>query len=271
VYRGYRVAVVMPAYNVETLVPGAVQSVPGFVDRIIVVNDGSTDGTGAAIPRREGLIRLRHPHNRGVGAAIATGYAEAQRLGAQLVAVMAGDGQMDPDDLPRVLDPLVESRADYVKGNRFRHAAVWRVMPRARLWGNIMLSLLTRLTSGYWRLFDSQCGYTAISARTLTAIDGGRTIFARYGYPNDLLARLRVVQARVEEVAVRPVYEGQPSGIRLWTVVYPILFVLLRSLSRRLWQQWIHPPLPLPVEPARLPAGSALEGSAEHLLPAPPP
>jgi glycosyltransferase involved in cell wall biosynthesis len=246
VYRGCTVAVVMPAFNVEQHLVAAVRSVPRYVDHLVVVDDGSTDGTPALLaalrPRPTGLISIRHGVNRGVGAAIATGYAESLRLGAEAVAVMAGDGQMDPGDLHGLLDPLIDRQADYVKGNRFRHRDVWRVMPRARLLGNIGLSLLTKLTSGYWGLFDSQCGYTAISQLALRAIDG--RVFARYGYPNDILARLRVVGARVSDVPVRPIYDGQPSGIRLWTVVYPVLFVLLRSMARRLWRQRFRPLLP---------------------------
>ena len=152
-----------------------------------------------------------------------------------VVAVMACDGQMDPADLAAVLAPVANGEADYVKGNRFAHQDIWRAMPKSRLVGNMVLSLLTRATSGYWHIFDSQCGYTAISAGALVAVRG--RFYSRYGYPNDLLARLRAVNARVAEVPVRPVYDGQASGIRPRTVVYPILFVLLRSMARRLWQQ----------------------------------
>ncbi len=247
-FHGRSIAVVMPAYNVEFLVADAVRSVPALVDHLLVVDDCSTDGTAAALARlqRPGLACLRHAANRGVGAAIATGYAEALRLGADVVAVMAGDGQMDPADLPALLEPVASGEADYAKGNRFRHPDVWSKMPKQRLVGNIALSLLTRLTSGYWRLFDSQCGYTAISRRALLALAGGDRpeLFSRYGYPNDLLARLRVLNAWVSEVPVRPVYEGQPSGIKLRTVFYPILFVLARSMGRRLWTQRLRPLLP---------------------------
>ncbi len=266
-YRRRTIAVVMPAFNVEDRVERAVLSVPGFVDHVIVIDDGSDDGTGAVARRtgRPGLCVLRHPQNSGVGAAIATGYAEALRLGAEITAVMAGDGQMDPADLPALLDPVVDGRAEYVKGNRFRRRGVWRVMPKARLFGNVVLSLLTRLTSGYWHIFDSQCGYTAISGGALRAI--GCRLFARYGYPNDLLARLGEVGARVEEVPVRAVYDGQRSGIRPWTVVYPILFVLLRSMGRRLWRQRLRPLLGArPVAPALAPQPQA----PKHLLSAPP-
>jgi glycosyltransferase involved in cell wall biosynthesis len=274
-YRGCCTAVVMPAFNVEAHLAAAIDSVPPFVDHLVVVDDGSTDGTPAVLDRsrRPGLVRLRHAANRGVGAAIATGYKEAARLGAEVIAVMAGDGQMDPDDLSRVLEPVVCGEADYAKGNRFLHRDVWRVMPSGRLVGNITLSLLTKVTSGYWTCFDSQCGYTAISRTALRAING--RMFARYGYPNDILARLRTAGTRVKDVQVRPIYEGQPSGIRLRTVVYPVLFVLLRSMGRRIWRQRLLPLLSTRalettrIEPTRTLTDA--DRSSEHLLPAPTP
>lgn len=237
-YRNHLIAVVVPAYNVAERIASTIHSVPEYVDFIVVVDDASTDETLARMknlscPR---LTILRHNRNGGVGAAIATGYAEALRLGAEVLVVMAGDGQMDPEDLPRLLNPVVEGRADYAKGNRFSHPDIWRVMPKARLMGNFILSLLTKLTSGYWHLFDSQSGYTAISRHALIAIQG--RLFARYGYPNDLLARLRVVNARVIDVKIRPIYDGQSSGIRFWTFFYPVLFVLFCSMCRRIWQQY---------------------------------
>jgi glycosyltransferase involved in cell wall biosynthesis len=287
VHLGCRIAVVMPAFEVADRIVEAVGSVPAFVDHLVVVDDGSHDRTAELVAGldRPGLHLTRHGQNRGVGAAIATGYAEALRLGAEVIAVMAGDGQMDPADLAALVTPVATGRADYAKGNRFRRREVWRVMPRDRLVGNILLSLLTKLTSGYWRSFDSQCGYTAISRRALQSLGGG--FFARYGYPNDLLARLRAVDARLAEVPVRPVYDGQRSGIRIWTVGYPILFVLLRSLGRRLWRRHLRPlllgepaptlllgrgstrgPAPAPAAPRRLPAADTAD---ERLLPAPPP
>ena len=235
-FEGRRVAVVMPAYNVQSRVAEAVRTVPDFVDDIVVVDDASEDSTAQALAglSRPGLSVLTHDKNRGVGAAICSGAAHAMTRGAEVIAVMAGDGQMDPGDLAAVLDPVARGTADYVKGNRFAHEDIWRVMPKSRLAGNMVLSVLTRVTSGYWHIFDSQCGYTAISAQALGAVRG--RFYSRYGYPNDLLARLRAVNARVAEVPVRPVYDGQASGIRPRTVVYPILFVLLRSMARRLWQ-----------------------------------
>lgn len=267
-YRGWSVAVVMPAYNAARYVSAAVGSVPAFVDRVLVIDDGSADHTAEQVLRltRPGLELIRHPENLGVGAAIDTGYTQALARGVDLVAVMAGDAQMDPADLPGLLDPLVERRADYAKGNRFLHPDVWRRMPPSRIVGNIVLSLLTKITSGYLRLFDSQCGYTAISRAALLAID--RPLFPRYGYPNDLLARLRTAGARVAQVCVRPVYEGQPSGIRLRTVLHPITAVLLRSLLGRIWRQHFRRLL-LRRQPQLIAAPDA-DRPADHLLPAPP-
>jgi glycosyltransferase involved in cell wall biosynthesis len=241
-FRGRTVAVVIPAFNEGDKIAATVRSIPGYVDHIIVVDDGSADDT-AGVARRQASRRrsrarvvevVRHEDNRGVGAAIATGYARALELGAQVTAVMAGDGQMDPADLSRLLEPVVENRADYAKGNRFAWPGGWRRMPVARLLGSVVLSLATRVASGYWRLFDSQCGYTVASRRALLAIGPAR-MFARYGYPNDVLGRLGAAGARVVDVPVRPVYgPAWRSGLRPSRVALPIAFILLRGLVRRL-------------------------------------
>jgi len=228
-------AVVIPAFNEELAIAAAIHSVPSFVDHIIVVDDASRDATAqraAAAPVGR-LEILRHGANRGVGAAIVSGYRRALALGVDATAVMAGDGQMDPRDLPGLLDPLADGCADYAKGNRFAHPDLWQTMPPARIAGNLALSLATRWTSGYRRLFDSQCGYTAVTRAALEQVELDR-VFPRYGYPNDLLARLHAVGARVVDVPVRPVYGPRwKSGIRLHTVVYPIAFVLVRSWLER--------------------------------------
>lgn len=246
-----RVAVIIPAFNEERAVARTVRSVPRFVDHVLVVDDASNDRTSveAARHKRSGLEVIRHPTNRGVGAAIATGYSRALALGADAAVVVAGDGQMDPADLPGLLAPLVDGSADYVKGNRFRSPEIWRTMPVSRLCGNVLLSLATKVTSGYYDLFDSQCGYTAASRRALAVIERSG-LFPRYGYPNDLLARLNSAGMRVAEVPVRPIYGREwRSGIRLHTVVYPMSFVLLRSFVRRLVHKYAGSPPAVPVEP----------------------
>lgn len=239
-YRQLQVCVVLPAYNEARPIGAAVETVPAFVDHVVVVDDASADDTAArataAGAERAGFEVIRHAANRGVGAAIATGYRRGLALGADAIAVMAGDGQMDPADLPTVLDPIADDRADYVKGNRFLHPAVWSEMPAARIVGNVVLSAATWVTSGYRHVFDSQCGYTAISGRAARQLEGELDAMQpRYGYPNDLLSRLNVAGMRVVDVPVRPIYGPYwKSGIRLGTALGPIPWVLLRSWGNRL-------------------------------------
>jgi glycosyltransferase involved in cell wall biosynthesis len=239
-FRGRSVAVVVPACNEADKIASTVGSVPGFVDHVIVVDDGSHDATGAiargAAERAaaRNVEVLVHAENRGVGAAIATGYARALALGAEVTAVMAGDGQMDPADLPRLLDPVVSGEADYAKGNRLAWPGGWRQVPPVRLAGSVALSWLTRLATGYWHVFDSQCGYTAASRVALAAIASER-MFGRYGYPNDLLARLAAARARVVDVPVRPVYgPAWRSGLRPSRVALPIARILAGAFVRRM-------------------------------------
>ncbi len=237
-YRQLQVAVVIPAFNEQRAIGEAVATVPAFVDRVIVVDDASTDATAAtaqaAAEARGGCVDVVvHEANRGVGGAIVTGYRRALATGCDVAAVMAGDGQMDPHDLPAVLDPIADGHADYVKGDRFRHPDVWTAMPPARIVGNVVLSAATKLTSGYHHVWDSQCGYTAIHRRALEAVDLD-DVWSRYGYPNDLLSRLHVAGARVVDVPVRPIYGPHwKSGINLGTAP-PLSWVLLRSWGNRL-------------------------------------
>jgi glycosyltransferase involved in cell wall biosynthesis len=244
VYRELRIAVVIPAFNERRKIVDTVATVPDFVDHIIVIDDASHDDTSrqaelAATGRDKpaGVEVIRHAANRGVGGAITTGYRRAITLGADVAVVMAGDGQMDPRDLPALLDPIAAGDADYVKGNRFLHPAIWTTMPASRIFGNLVLSAATRVTSGYRHVFDSQCGYTAIHRDALAALELGK-LFPRYGYPNDLLSRLRVADMRVLDVPVRPIYGAQwRSGINLGTALHPIPWVLLRSWGNRVAAQ----------------------------------
>ena len=271
-YLGLRVAVVVPAFNEESNLAATLATIPAFVDDVLVVDDGSTDASALIVQalQRPGLQVLRHTQNRGVGASVATGYRRALELNSDVALVMAGDGQMDPADLPALLAPIVAGQADYVKGNRFAVREVWRAMPKSRLLGNILLSLLTQLTSGYRHLFDSQCGYTAATRGVLRALDLDG-LFPRYGYPNDLLARLFVVGARVVDVPVKPIYGPRwRSGISLRTAVYPVLFVVLRSLWwRKKMLRQIGRSAPRPasiVRPQFAPTGAAAEVSPPDLL-----
>ncbi len=233
-FRQLRVAVVVPAFNERRAIAETVATIPDFVDTVIVVDDGSIDDTAARAAVTPEIHVIRHGENRGVGGAIATGYRHVLETDLDVAVVMGGDGQMDPGDMPALLDPIADGGADYVKGNRFLHPDVWTAMPPSRIVGNVLLSAATRVTSGYRHVFDSQCGYTAIHRDALAKIDLD-VMWTRYGYPNDLLSRLNVAGVRVVDVAVRPIYGAHwKSGIHIGTALHPIPWVLLRSWGSRL-------------------------------------
>ncbi|MCA9528825.1 MAG: glycosyltransferase family 2 protein [Myxococcales bacterium] len=234
-HQGARVAVVMPAFEEASHITRALSGMPALVDRIIVVDDASTDGTGArAAAVGDARVEVvRHRRNRGVGAAIATGYRAAFAQGPRQVdvaAVMAADAQMDPVDLPALLDPVVRGEAEYAKGNRLAWPDARRQMPLSRWIGNHALSWLTRRATGL-SVHDSQCGYTALSRHAAARIDLDR-LWPRYGYPNDLLGALHASGARVRDVRVRPVYAGEDSGVGLHHALFVVPAVIGRVAVR---------------------------------------
>ena len=229
-----QIAVIVPAYNEALHIERTLRSIPSFVDRVFVIDDGSRDATAERVrrlcdPRVE---LLQHAHNRGVGAALRTGYLRALSAGADAVAVMAGDGQMHPGDLPALLWPVVRGEADYVKGDRLSYPNARARMPRLRFLGNHWLSALTRAATGR-AVRDSQCGYTALSAAALARLPLAR-LWEGYGYPNDLLGLLYAARARVRDVTVRPVYGAERSGIGWRHALLVIPFLLARVLARRI-------------------------------------
>lgn len=242
-YKGKKIGVVIPAYKEEKLIGQVIETMPDFVDRIIVVDDRSPDRTAEIVQKyqddRSDLILVRHEKNQGVGGAIATGYKRAVEEGLEVVAVMAGDAQMDPDDLVRVVEPVAMDKADYVKGNRLFRGESWSMIPHYRYLGNSALSLMTKIASGYWQIADSQSGYTAISLTALKRIEIDR-IYKRYGMPNDILIKLNIHNFKVRDVSVRPVYNiGERSGIRLTSVIPKVSWLLLKGFVRRMIEKYV--------------------------------
>ncbi|HET9438015.1 MAG TPA: glycosyltransferase family 2 protein [Gaiellaceae bacterium] len=238
---GKRVAVVVPAYDEERLVAGTLRGIPDFVDRVFVVDDGSRDGTAAAAegvgdPR---VVILRHERNAGVGTAIATGYRHARDEAIDVTCVMAADNQMDPGELRSLVEPVARGEVEYAKANRLVSGEAWKVIPRTRYLGNAVLSLLTKIASGYWHVADSQAGYTAVSLEALRGLDLD-ALYPRYGFPNDMLVHLNVQNARVRDVPSRPIYDvGEQSGIRLRSVVPRISWLLLKGFWWRMGQKYV--------------------------------
>jgi glycosyltransferase involved in cell wall biosynthesis len=235
-----QVAVVVPARDEEALLPETLAGIPGFVDRVYVVDDDSRDGTVAAAESAgERVSVLRHERNSGVGAAIVTGYKQALADGVDIVAVMAADNQMDPGDLEALVGPVARGEVDYAKANRLFTGQAWKLIPRSRYLGNAVLSLLTKIASGYWHVADSQSGYTAVGRETLELLDLD-AIYRRYGFPNDMLVHLNVVNARVRDFPSRPIYGvGERSGIRYRSVVPRISWLLFKGFWWRMREKYV--------------------------------
>jgi glycosyltransferase involved in cell wall biosynthesis len=242
VYRDQTVGVVVPAYNEEMLIGDTLASLPSFVDRIYAVDDSSTDSTWQLIEdlsRKDArIIAIRHEKNAGVGAAIVSGYRQSLEDGNQVTVVMAGDNQMDPELLPSIIDPIVGNCADYTKGNRLLSPEYRKGMSKWRFVGNTILTILTKFSSGYWKLMDPQNGYTAISRRALERIDLNR-IYPRYGYCNDLLVKLNIFGFRVMDVEMPSRYGREKSKIRYGKYIGKVSWLLFKDFFYRLRTKYI--------------------------------
>jgi glycosyltransferase involved in cell wall biosynthesis len=238
---GKRVAVVVPAHDEQDLIATTLAGIPAFVDRIYVVDDGSRDAT-VERARATGDSRIEvvaHDRNRGVGAAIVSGYRRALADDMDATAVMAADNQMDPADLELLALPVVRGEVDYAKANRLVTGEAWNLIPRTRYLGNAVLSMLTKIASGYWHVADSQSGYAVISKQMLATLDLDR-VYTGYGFPNDFLVHLNVENARVRDFPSRPIYGvGERSGIRYRKVVPRISWLLVKAFFWRLRQKYV--------------------------------
>lgn len=290
---GKTVAVVVPAYNEGAQIVTVLETMPDFVDHIIVVNDCSRDDTRQRVldymathnkapacaatpcgdapketgynraeilvqqmdeeeikyfvpskvqnisPAADRFILIDNQENGGVGAAIARGYKLCKDMRIDCSAVMAGDGQMDPTELESICMPVVAEGIDYVKGNRLIHRSAWLVIPKVRYFGNSILSMLTKIASGYWRVSDTQTGYTAISLKALQGLRIHK-IYKRYGMPNDMLVKLNIAFCTVREVEIKPVYNvGEISKMNIFKVIPAISWLLFKSFFKRLWIKYL--------------------------------
>lgn len=239
-YKDLTVAAVVPAYKEENHIAQVIETMPAFVDHIIIIDDTSPDltyerATAAADAR---TVVIRHEKNKGVGGAIITGHRRALELGADVAVVMAGDGQMDPNYLPQLLDPIADHDYGFAKANRFYSATSFEGMPAYRVFGNIVLTFLTKVSSGYWNLVDPQNGYTAITRSSLERIPLGK-VAERYEFENDLLIWLNIANVRAIDVSIPAVYGNEVSTIKLHSVVPRLLGTLTGGFWRRFWRKYV--------------------------------
>ena len=239
-YRNRTIAAIVPAYKEEALVGTVIRTMPAYVDHIVVVDDCSPDKTSEAAhavgdPR---VTVIRHETNTGVGGAIITGHRRAGELGADIDVVMAGDAQMDPRYLPDLLEPIIEGGLGFAKANRFFSLKSFESMPKYRVFGNIILSFLTKLASGYWHLFDPQNGYTAITQDTLRRLPLDR-IANRYSFENDLLINLNILRVPAIDVPIPAVYGSEISTISLKRVIPELIRLLVFGFWRRFFFKYV--------------------------------
>lgn len=239
-YRGLRVAAVVPAHNEAAHVAGVLRRMPDYVDLIVVVDDGSRDATaetarGVGDPRVE---IIRHARPQGVGGATIAGMQLAVERGADVIAKVDGDGQMDPQLLSALLDPLATGGYGYSKGNRFLRPEALRQMPRLRLVGNFLLTFFTKLASGYWRVFDPQNGYVAIRAGVVEQLDLAH-LARGFFFENDMLVHLNILDVPVKDVPMPAFYGDEESKMRIGRVLVTFPPHLFRRFWYRIYEKYV--------------------------------
>jgi glycosyltransferase involved in cell wall biosynthesis len=239
-YRGARVAAVVPAYKEELMIGRVIETMPDYIDDIVVVDDFSPDDTSGAVSRVDDprVTLIRHETNQGVGGAIITGHKAALELGSDVNVVLAGDAQMDPAYLPRLLDQVTSGGFGFAKANRFYAPESFSGMPGHRVFGNIVLSFMTKLASGYWNLFDPQNGYTAIRSDVVRRVPLDR-IAKRYSFENDLLTHLNILQVPAVDVPIPAVYGEEVSSIKLRSVIPELIYRLTAGFWTRIWYRYV--------------------------------
>ncbi len=238
--RGNRVAVVIPAYKVTRHILNVVSQIPAEVWRIYVIDDACPDDSGKLVEAQVSDPRVRvifHQKNQGVGGAVMTGYSAAIEDGAEVIVKVDGDGQMDPRLIIHFTEPILMGEADYTKGNRFFDLEVIRAMPPMRLFGNAMLSLLTKLSSGYWNLFDPTNGFTAIHADVARHLPFGK-ISRRYFFETDMLFRLNTLRAVVVDVPMDAKYGDEVSSLKISNIVGEFLVKHTRNFLKRIFYNY---------------------------------
>ena len=239
-FQGKRLAVVVPAYNEEVLISETLKDMPAEVDCIYVVDDASTDATRDIVRTLgdERIELLCNSQNLGVGGAIIAGYKKALTEDIDIMVVMAGDNQMDSQYLPSLLAPVLAKEADYTKGNRLSRPAYRKGMSVWRFFGNWILTILTKIASGYWRIGDPQNGYTAVNRDALRKIDL-ESIYHRYGYCNHLLVKLNIAGCRVVDVPIPARYGREKSKINYALYICRVSLLLLRCFLYRIWVEYL--------------------------------
>lgn len=235
-----KIAVVIPCYKVRDHILGVISQIGPEVSRIYVVDDCCPDGSGSLVDNNctDGRVTvIKHPQNQGVGGAVMTGYAAALEDGMDIIVKVDGDGQMDPSLIPDFVAPIAAGEADYTKGNRFFDLEEIRAMPKLRLLGNAALSFMTKLSSGYWDLFDPTNGYTAIH-RDVARHLPFKKISRRYFFETDMLFRLNILRAVVVDIPMDAKYGDEVSNLNISKIVGEFFIKHVRNFGKRIFYNY---------------------------------
>ena len=233
----------MPVYNEEINIAGVINGLPNFIDEIVVVDDKSTDNTGAILDdlqrKNKKVTVIKKSKNEGAGSAKKQGYLYARNTAHDIFVTIDGDGQMDINEINNLIEPIINNEADFAKANRLIHGDVHKKMPRYRFWGNAILTLLTKIASGYWHVTDAQTGFTACNRKVIEALPLEK-LYDSYGYPNQILVMLNVFNFRVKDIPSKPIYNvGEKSHLKVRRVVFKISWLLWRYFWWRLKEKYI--------------------------------
>lgn len=238
--KNHVIGVVLPCFKVEEHILAVIAKIGPEVDHVIVVDDHCPNASGEFVkshctdPR---ITVVRNPKNLGVGGAVMAGYRVAQELGADIIIKIDGDGQMDPSLIPTFVTPIITGQADYTKGNRFFYLESLRSMPKIRIFGNAVLSLMSKVSTGYWNIFDPTNGYTAIHASVARLLPQPK-ISNRYFFETDVLFRLNTLRAVVKDIPMDAVYSDETSHLKIRKIIPEFLFKHLRNSFKRIFYNY---------------------------------
>lgn len=235
-----KIAVIIPCYRVSKFILQVLGSIGHEVDSIFVVDDCCPENSGVLVERYctdERVSIIRHAENQGVGGAMLSGYKAALEAGCHVMVKLDGDGQMDPSLISKFVLPIERGEADYTKGNRFFDLEKIQTMPAVRLFGNAILSFLTKFSSGYYHVFDPTNGYTALSASAARFLPFDK-ISKRYFFESDMLFRLNTVRAVVVDVPMDAVYGDEVSNLHVRKIILPFLKGHLKNFTKRIFYNY---------------------------------
>lgn len=241
-YKKNKVGVYVPAYNESKQIGAVLESMPDYVDVILVVDDCSKDDTSKVVKKYmkndKRIMLHRNEVNRGNGWGAKYSYQELMKMGMDIIVPIGGDGQTEPEYMPRLLDPVVSDEVDFAKGNRFLEPAKYKKMPAYRYWGNILVTMLNKFSTGYYSMYDSLNGYYAIKSSTLQKINFDK-LGDRYEFENSFWIQLNIVNARGRDISIPPVYKDEKSSIKLFRTVWRTVKVLIKGFYERIFYKYV--------------------------------